>query len=54
MANLSDSNKHQCAKSFTELAIQQNLFNKNSDPTQTAEDIAKFFNALLAKLSEDE
>ena len=54
MANLSDANKHQCAKSFTEFAIQQNLFNKDSDPAQTAEDIAKFFNTLLAKLGEDE
>ena len=54
MANLSDANKHQYAKSFTEFAIQQDVFSKYEDPTKTAEEIAKFFNTLVAKLGEDE
>lgn len=53
MSNLSGSSKHQYAKSFTELAIQQDLFNKYEDPVKAAEEIAKFFNTLVAKLDED-
>mgnify|MGYP006979105992 CR=1 FL=1 len=39
---------------FTEFAIQQDVFSKYEDPTKTAEEIAKFFNTLVAKLGEDE
>lgn len=53
MDNLSGSNKYQYAKSFTELAIQQDLFNKYEDPAKVAEEIAKFFNTLVAKLDEN-
>ena len=41
-----------CAKSFTELAIQNNLIVSEKEPSKTAENIAQFFNTLTEKLSE--
>lgn len=41
-----------CAKSFTELAIQNNLIVVDSEPSKMAENVAQFFNTLTEKLSE--
>lgn len=48
--NLSDNSKLQLAKSFTELAIQNNLFTQHADSSDTAKDITKFFNTIVILL----
>ncbi len=47
---LTDSNKLTLAKSFTELAIQNELFRYNEDSAKTAEQITTFFNAVTESL----
>lgn len=44
---LTINHKHQLAKSFTELAIQNNLFDKYSDSEKTAENIAQFYDTIV-------
>lgn len=45
--NLNDNAKFELAKSFTELAIQNNLFLKSDDSAIVAEDIVTFFNVIV-------
>ena len=45
--NLNDNAKYHLAKSFTELAIQNNLFSRQEDSEKTAKEIAKFFNTII-------
>lgn len=42
--------RYQYAKSFTEIAMQNNLIKKHDDPKETAKEIAEFFNTLVANL----
>lgn len=45
--SLNDTAKYNLAKSFTELAIQNNLFTPYENASETAKDIVDFFNTVL-------
>lgn len=46
--------KYQLAKSFTELAIQNNLINKCKDSESTAKEVARFFDAIFDNVGKSE
>lgn len=47
---LTENSKQVLAQSFTELAIQNGMFYQEEDPAKTAQEIAKFFNAMTDSL----
>ncbi len=51
---ITDSAKYSLAKSFTELAIQNNLFMKKENPADTAKDIALFFDTVIRSIDSDQ
>lgn len=52
MLDMSEKDIFVLAKSFTELAIQNNMISANEDSSKTAESVVQFFNTLVEKLSE--
>lgn len=51
---LNDSNKHQLAATFTELAIQNGLIRKTATSSAAAAEVAAFYNTLVRKLSKSD
>ena len=51
---ISDNAKYDLAKSFTELAIQNDLFARYEDPVDTAKDIAMFFDTVIHSIDSDQ
>ena len=49
-ATLTENAKLQLAKSFTELALQNNLIDKYEDSSRTAEEVARFFDTVFNTL----
>ena len=47
---LDEQSKYIFAKSFTELAIQNNFFFESEDVTQSAKEVATFFNTIVNQL----
>lgn len=47
---LTDNAKIQLAKSFTELAIQNNLIDRYEDTSRTAKEVACFFDTIFNTL----
>lgn len=47
MAVLTDNARYQLAKSFTELAIQNNLIDHYEDSAKTAKEVAIFFDTVF-------
>ena len=45
--DFNDTVRYNLAKSFTELAIQNNLFSQYENGSETAKDIVDFFNTVL-------
>lgn len=45
--NLTDRDKITLAKSFTELAIENNLITPCADPVKTANEVTAFFNTII-------
>ena len=52
MQDMAYSDIVSCAKSFTELAIQNNLIVVDSESYKMTANVAQFFNTLTEKLSE--
>ncbi len=52
--NLNNNAKFELAKTFTELAIQNNLFLKSDDSAIVAEDIVTFFNVIFDTIDKPE
>lgn len=50
IAILTDNAKLQLAKSFTELALQNNLIDKYEDSSRTAEEVTRFFDTVFHTL----
>lgn len=50
---LTDKDKYVLAKSFTELAIQNGVFNKYADPSDTAKEVSEFFNTIVENVCND-
>lgn len=50
---ISDNAKYNLAKSFTELAIQNDLFTRYENPADTAKDIALFFDTIIHSIDSD-
>lgn len=48
------SNIVECAKSFTEIALQNKMITVGSDNNETAKNIADFFNTIANNLSIEE
>ncbi len=48
--DINDNGKYTLAKSFTELAIQNDLFFKSKNPAETAKDIATFFDTIVESI----
>lgn len=46
---VNESAKYQLAKTFTELAIQNDLIDKRATATATAEEVTNFFTILLER-----
>lgn len=53
-ANLNSTSKYQLAKSFTELAIQNNLINKYEDSESTAKEVTRFFDTIIDNIGKSE
>ena len=51
---ITDSAKYNLAKSFTELAIQNNLFQRCDNPADTAKAIALFFDTVIRSIDSDQ
>lgn len=52
--NLNSTTKYQLAKSFTELAIQNNLISKCEDSESAAKEVARFFDTIAANIGKSE
>lgn len=52
--NIADTSKYQLAKSFTELAIQNNLINTYEDSESTAKEVARFFDTIMDNIGNAE
>lgn len=52
--NLNSTVKYQLAKSFTELAIQNNLINKCENSESTAKEVACFFDTIIDNIGKSE
>lgn len=48
---VSESAKYQLAKTFTELAIQNDLINKRETATETAREVTNFFNTIVKTIN---
>lgn len=51
---LTSTSKYQLAKSFTELAIQNNLISKCEDSESTAKEVACFFDTIIDSIGKSE
>ncbi len=52
MMHISDTSKLSLARSFTELAIQSNLFIASNNSEDTAKQISNFFNTIVETIGE--
>ena len=48
---VNESAKYQLAKTFTELAIQNDLIDKRATATATAEEVTNFFNKIVKSIN---
>ena len=48
---VNESAKYQLAKTFTELAIQNNLIDKHATATETAKEVTNFFNTIVKTIN---
>lgn len=52
--NISDTAKYQLAKSFTELAIQNDLINRYEDSESTAQEVVRFFDTIFDNIGKSD
>lgn len=52
LIHISENSKISLAKTFTELAIQSNLFIASNNSEDTAQQISKFFNTIVDTIGE--
>ena len=52
MNKISENARFTLAKSFTELAIENNLFIASKNPEDTAKQISNFFNTIVETIGE--
>ena len=52
--SLNSTAKYQLAKTFTELAIQNNLIHKCEDSESTAKEVAHFFDTIIDNIGKSD